>query len=220
MPCRRLGGPSFCWGRTSSPSASIHSSARLLHRHRAEAQDVGHPHDVLAQPCHVCGVTAKSSCRAALLVASSVSSGTEWSVLVDPVEQPGAQALDLTQAPRNAPIVVLPSTGPTCRRNQSRTMGSTWTLRRFDALPLGSSQCSGWSGWSGQGGRCGTRSFDVGDLLVRERPVDGCLLVATRSGAVGGPHAEARGGSGCAPGEHVLTAAASWSRPADRLRRI
>ena len=23
--------------------------------HRAEAQDVGHPHDVLAQPCHVCG---------------------------------------------------------------------------------------------------------------------------------------------------------------------
>ena len=24
-------------------------------RHRAEAQDVGHPHDVLAEPCHVCG---------------------------------------------------------------------------------------------------------------------------------------------------------------------
>ena len=24
-------------------------------RHRAEAQDVGHPQDVLAQPCHVCG---------------------------------------------------------------------------------------------------------------------------------------------------------------------
>ena len=24
-------------------------------RHRTEAQDVGHLHDVLAQPCHVCG---------------------------------------------------------------------------------------------------------------------------------------------------------------------
>ena len=24
-------------------------------RHRAEAQDVGDPHNVLAQPCHVCG---------------------------------------------------------------------------------------------------------------------------------------------------------------------
>ena len=24
-------------------------------RHRAEAQDVGRPHDVLAEPCHVCG---------------------------------------------------------------------------------------------------------------------------------------------------------------------
>ena len=24
-------------------------------RHRAETQDVGHPHDVLAEPCHVCG---------------------------------------------------------------------------------------------------------------------------------------------------------------------
>ena len=23
--------------------------------HRTEAQDVGHPHDVLAEPCHVCG---------------------------------------------------------------------------------------------------------------------------------------------------------------------
>ena len=24
-------------------------------RHRAETQDVGHPHDLLGQPCHVCG---------------------------------------------------------------------------------------------------------------------------------------------------------------------
>ena len=24
-------------------------------RHRAEAQEVGHSHDVLAEPCHVCG---------------------------------------------------------------------------------------------------------------------------------------------------------------------
>ena len=24
-------------------------------RHHAEAQDVGHPHDVVSQPCHVCG---------------------------------------------------------------------------------------------------------------------------------------------------------------------
>ena len=40
-------------------------------------------------------------------------------------------------------------------------MGSTWTLRRFDPLPLGSGGCGG------------TGSFDVGELLVCERPVDG-----------------------------------------------
>ena len=39
--------------RTSSPSVSSHSCTRLLNRHRAEAQDDGDPHDVLAEPCHV-----------------------------------------------------------------------------------------------------------------------------------------------------------------------
>ena len=54
-------------------------------------------------------------------------------------------------------------------RNQSRAMGamgSTWILRRFDALPLGSSS-------NERGGRGGTRRLDAGELLVCERPVDG-----------------------------------------------
>ena len=42
-------------------------------RHRAEAEDVGHPHDVLAQPRHVCGRQQSSSCRASLLAARSAS---------------------------------------------------------------------------------------------------------------------------------------------------
>ena len=40
-------------GRTSSSSASSHPCTNACYRHRAEAQDVGHTQDVLAQPRHV-----------------------------------------------------------------------------------------------------------------------------------------------------------------------
>ena len=58
-------------------------------RDRAQAQEVGYPHEVLAQPC-----------RAPLPAVGSVR--------VDPVEHRGAQTLDLAQAPLHVPSSFCP----------------------------------------------------------------------------------------------------------------
>ena len=153
-------------------------------RHRAEAQDV------LAQSCHVCG----SSSRAVLLVARSVASGGH--VLVDPVEQPGQQAQDLTQALRYAPL-------PSCLPVAGHVEETVAHEREYvdlaafcsGAAGLVSNECSGWSGW-----RRGTNSAGMGDLLVCERPVDGASW--TRKLVVVQDVLQER---------HVPTAAASWS---------
>ena len=100
-------------------------------------------------------------------------------------------------------------------RNQSRKMWSTWTLWRFAVLLLGSSSTSAAAGANG-GDRGGTRSFDVDDLHVCERPGRWFLLVATRPAAVSGHHAGAYGGGGCASEEHVPTAAANWGGASGR----
>ena len=99
-------------------------------------------------------------------------------------------------------------------RNQSRTMGSTWTSRRFAVLlGLVFNECSGWSRW---GGRGGTRSGDVGDLLGTERSSDGVSRLPPIR-----PQADTMRElmvveDVCASGERVPSAAASWGVPTDR----
>ena len=78
--------------------------------HRTEAQDIGHPHDVLAEPRRVCG--RQHASPAARLCSWRAALPAIGSVLVDAVEHPGAETLDLAQAP------------PRMSRNQSRAMGS------------------------------------------------------------------------------------------------
>ena len=73
-------------------------------------------------------------------------------------------------------------------RNQSRTMGSTWTLRSFAVLPLGSSSTE----WVGGG----TGSASVGGILVRQRTGDGISWSPTSPAAVSGHHAGGYGGGG------------------------
>ena len=79
-------------------------------REPTEAEDIGDPHNVLAEPCHVCGLEqtlpAMRCCRAAFPAVRSV--------LVDPVEQSGTKGLDLTQGTAVCAIAV-PSTAGTCR---------------------------------------------------------------------------------------------------------
>ena len=126
-------------------------------RHSAEAQDVGHPHDVLAEPCHVClRVRAKSSCHAAVR-----------NVRVDPVEHPGAQARDLGQAPLHAPSPFCPPLVHNVQEPVAHDgVDVDLAALRTTAAGLVFTECSG------QGDRGGW-SAGVGDLLVSERSGDG-----------------------------------------------
>ena len=134
--------------------------------HRAQAQHVGDPHDVLAQPRRVCwrqqSPPAKRRCswRAPFPAIGSVR--------VDPVEHPGAQALDLAQAPLHVPSPLSP---PLVQHVEEPVTGDGVDVHlaalRCTAAGLVFNECSGWSGWRGTG------SLDVGELLVCERPVDG-----------------------------------------------
>ena len=72
-------------------------------RDRAQAQDVGYPHEVLAQSCRVCGRQRPSRCcswRAPLPAVRSVR--------VDPVELSGEETLDLAYAPLHVPSSFCP----------------------------------------------------------------------------------------------------------------
>ena len=71
-------------------------------------------------------------------------------LIPDPVEHPGAKSLNLTQEPLHAPSSFCPPVVH-MSRNQSRTKGSTWILRRFAVLLLGSSSTSAEAG-VGEGG--------------------------------------------------------------------
>ena len=101
-------------------------------------------------------------------------------------------------------------------RNQSRAMGSTWTLAalRPTAAGLVFNECSGWGGSRGCGG---TGSLGVGELLVCERPVDGFSWSPPGGALQADTIAEARGGRGCAPQERVTRPAASWADRASAL---
>ena len=136
---------------------------QAVDRDRAQAQHVGHLHDVLAEPCRVGGrqhaSPAKRCCswRAPLPAVGSVH--------VDPVEHRGTQALDLAQAPPHVPS---PLGLPLVHHVEKPVAGDGVDV---DLAALGTAaaglvfnDCDG-------GG--GTRRLDVGELLVCERPVDG-----------------------------------------------
>ena len=134
--------------------------------HRAQAQDVGDFHDVLAQPRRVCwrqqSPPAKRRCswRAPFPAVGSVR--------VDPVEHPGAQTLDLAQAPLHVPSPLSP---PLVQHVEEPVAGDGVDVHlaalRCTAAGLVFNGRSDWSGWRGTG------SLGVGELLVCERPVDG-----------------------------------------------
>ena len=137
--------------------------------HCAQAQDVGDFHDVLAQPRRVCwrqqSPPAKRRCSwCAPLPAIG-------SVLVDAVEHSRAQALDLAQAPLHVPS---PFSPPLVQHVEEPVAGDGVDVDLAAlcsaAAGLVFNECSGCGGWNGLGG---TRSFDVGELLMCERPADG-----------------------------------------------
>ena len=120
------------------------------------------------------------------------------SVLVDSVEQPGAQATDLTQAPRSAPLLFCPPVAghveePVAHEGVPRCCWAR--LQRCAAAGVGERAAQG----------------------VQEEAISSCVsgrAMASpgchQSGRCG-HHAEAHGGRGCAPEEHFPTAAACWS---------
>ena len=87
------------------------------------------------------------------------------SVLVDAVEHSGAQALDLAQAPPHVPA---PFCLPLVSNVEEPVAGDGVDV------DLAALRCAA-TGlvFDGRGGRSGTRSFDVDELLVCERLVDG-----------------------------------------------
>ena len=133
--------------------------------HRAQAQHVGHLHDVLAEPCHVC--ECQHASPAARLCSWRAPFPAVGSVRVDPVEHSRAQTLDLAQAPPHVPSPLSP---PLVQHVEEPVAGDGVDLDlaalRPTAAGLVFNECSGWSGWRGTG------SLDVGELLVCERPVD------------------------------------------------
>ena len=109
------------------------------------------------------------------------------SVPVDPVEHPGAQALDLAQAPLHVPFPFRPPlvghvVSPCCRWTRLERVQRLARLERLRRHK----EC-----WCGRRGRWS-------------------LLVTTSLDAASGHHTGAHGGGGCALSEHVPTAAASW----------
>ena len=130
-------------------------------RHRAQAQDVGHPHDVLAQSRRVCGRQHASSAK--WRCSWRAPFPAVWSVRVDPVEHPRAQTLDLAQAPLHVPS---PFGSPLVQHVEEPVAGDGIDVD-FAALRDAAAGLV----FNERGG--GTRSFDVGELFVRERPVDG-----------------------------------------------
>ena len=138
-------------------------------RDRAEAQDVGHIHDVLAQSRRVYGRQHASS--AARLCSWRAPLPAKGSVRVDPVEHPGAKSLDLAEAPLHVPSPLSP---PLVQHVEEPVASDGVDLGlaalRPTAAGLVFNECSGWGGWRGCGG---TGSLGVGELLVCERPVDG-----------------------------------------------
>ena len=86
-------------------------------RHRAEAQDIGHSQDVLAQPRRVCGCqhaspAARVSARAAKRECSGRSRRTSRGTDAGPRTSTGA-----------CPIAALSSTGPACRGTSRERWG-------------------------------------------------------------------------------------------------
>ena len=136
---------------------------QAVDRDRAQAQDVGDFHDVLAQPRRVCwrqqSPPAKRRCswRAPFPAIGSVR--------VDPVEHPGAQALDLAQAPLHVPSPLSP---PLVQHVEEPVAGDGVDVH------LAALRCTA-AGlvFDGRGGRSSTKRLDAGELLVCERPVDG-----------------------------------------------
>ena len=139
---------------------------QAVDRDRAQAQDVGHLHDVLAQSRRVCGRQHASS--AARLCSWRAPLPAIGSVRVDPVEHSRAQTLDLAQAPPHVPSSFSP---PLVQHVEEPVAGDGVDLDlaalRCTAAGLVFNECSGWGCWRGTG------SLDVGELLVCERPVDG-----------------------------------------------
>ena len=184
-------------------------------RDRAEAQDAGHPRDVLAQPCHVCGWQQSSPAKRCFCWCASFLA-VKRSVWVDPVEHLGAQE------PSNAacPIAALSSTGGTCRgTSRARCVSGVLPCYRWARL-----QRVPRPGWPGRHRECwrwrSPRVWAVGRWSV---------LVATSPADASGQYAEAHGGGGCALAEHVPSAAACWAdralsypvcRPTRRIEEV
>ena len=138
---------------TSSPSASSHACTRLL---------------TVIAPTHRTSVT-RMMCSLSRVVSAGVSR-----LLLPRVSAHGAlrfraQTLDLAQAPLHASIALLSCTGPACRgtsRGRWGRRGCCGASKRWRWARLQRVQRRlGRLRWHG--------GFDVGQLLVCERPVDG-----------------------------------------------
>ena len=136
---------------------------QAVDRDRAQAQNVGDLHDVLAEPRRVCG--RQQNPPAARLCSWRAPLPAIGSVLVDAVENPGAQALDLAQAPPHVPV---PFCSPLVQHVEEPVAGDGVDE---DLAALGSDAAG--LVFDGHGGQGSTRRLDLGELLVCERPVDG-----------------------------------------------
>ena len=128
-------------------------------RQRAEAQHVGHPHDVLAQSRRVC--RRQQSSPAERLCSWRTPLPAVGSVRVDPVKHPGAKSLDLAQAPLLVPSALSP---PLVQHVEEPVVGDgvevDLAALRTTAAGLVFNECGGWGGWRGTG------SLGVAELLV------------------------------------------------------
>ena len=132
-------------------------------RDRAQAQDVGDLHDVLAEPRRVCG--RQHASPAARLCSWRAPLPAVGGVLVDAVEHSGAQALDLAQAPPHVPAPL----GLPLVHHVEEPVAGDGIHEDLAALRCAAAGLV----FDGRGGRGSTRRLDLGELLVCERPVDG-----------------------------------------------